>query len=71
VRTAPNRGPSRWVVALAAPLAAAVTLYPNAPHVIVKFTGPGFGTIHAQISGPTGETDTDDNGGALSVQVVK
>lgn len=39
--------------------------------VIVKFTGPGFGTIHAQISGPTAEPDTSDNGGALSVQVVR
>jgi hypothetical protein len=39
------------------------------PAVIVKFTGPGQGTIHAQISGP-GDTNSANNGTALGVRVL-
>lgn len=39
------------------------------PAVIVKFTGPGQGTIHAQISG-AGDTNTRNNGTALGVRVL-
>jgi hypothetical protein len=39
------------------------------PAVIVKFTGPGQGTIHAQISG-AGDTNSANNGTALGVRVL-
>lgn len=39
-----------------------------APAVIVKFTGPGLGTIHAQVSGG-GDTNAGNNGTALNVTV--
>lgn len=39
------------------------------PAVLVRFTGPGMGTIHASISGP-GDTSTSNNGTAFNVTVV-
>jgi hypothetical protein len=39
------------------------------PAVIVSFTGPGFGAIHAQISG-AGDTNSGNNGTALNVNVA-
>jgi hypothetical protein len=39
------------------------------PAVIVKFTGPGQGTIHAQISGGA-DTNTGNNGTSLGVRVL-
>jgi len=39
-----------------------------APAVIVKFTGPGMGTVHAQVSGG-GDTNPGNNGTALNVTV--
>jgi hypothetical protein len=40
----------------------------TAPAVIVGFTGPGFGAIHAQVSG-AGDTNAGNNGTALNVNV--
>jgi hypothetical protein len=40
------------------------------PAVIVKFTGPGQGTIHAQISGEGTDTNQGNNGTALGVRVL-
>jgi hypothetical protein len=40
----------------------------TAPAVIVKFTGPGLGAIHAQISG-AGDTNAGNNGTALNLTV--
>jgi hypothetical protein len=37
--------------------------------VIVRFTGTGFGTIHASVSG-AGDTNGGNNGGALTVHVT-
>jgi hypothetical protein len=37
------------------------------PAVIVSFTGPGSGAIHASISSATTDTDTGNNGTALTV----
>lgn len=39
------------------------------PAMIVRFTGPGVGTIHASISGPD-DTSTSNNGTAFNVTVV-
>jgi hypothetical protein len=38
------------------------------PAVIVRFTGPGLGAIHAQVSG-AGDTNAGNNGTALNVNV--
>jgi hypothetical protein len=40
------------------------------PAVIVSFPDPGFGTVHAQVSGG-GDTTPGNNGTALTLQVVK
>jgi hypothetical protein len=40
------------------------------PAVIVKFTGPGQGTIHAQISGEGTDANQGNNGTALGVRVL-
>jgi hypothetical protein len=38
------------------------------PGVIIKFTGPGYGTIHASVSGP-GDTNASNNGTAFNIRV--
>jgi hypothetical protein len=42
----------------------------SSPAVIIRFTGPGNGTIHASISGGGGDTNSANNGTALSVRVL-